>query len=112
MSQRNKADMMRLKKSMSAGQLELLPRTEPLILPPAFSTALGAVYKADCLDLFSSLRNDCVDTIFADPPFNIRKDYGHGKEKDDLDGEQYLDWCFRWIDESIRVLKPGGSRFI
>ena len=31
---------------------------------------------------------------------------------DNLKNEQYLRWCENWIDECIRLLKPGGSFFI
>lgn len=79
---------------------------------PAFSTALGAAYDADCLTLFKKLRDETVDCVFADPPFNLRKDYGFGAEKDNLSEDDYLKWSFAWIDESIRVLKPGGALFI
>ena len=27
-------------------------------------------------------------------------------------GQEYLEWCQEWIDECIRVLKPGGSFFL
>src|SRR5947207_15782548 len=26
--------------------------------------------------------------------------------------KDYLQWCFEWIDEAVRVVKPGGSVFI
>ncbi len=79
---------------------------------PAFSTDLGAVYNTDCFTLFEALKGSSVDCIFADPPFNLGKDYGNGADKDDLKTVDYLAWCFRWMDECIRLLKPGGSLFI
>lgn len=79
---------------------------------PAFSTGLGAVYNTDCLNLLASLRTESIDTVFADPPFNIGKDYGNGSDKDLLHHDDYLEWCFGWIDDCIRVLKPGGAFFI
>lgn len=81
-------------------------------LKPAFSTDFGSVYNTDCLDLLTALKDEQVNTVFADPPFNLAKDYGNGKHKDDLDKADYLMWCYRWIDECVRVLKPGGSLFI
>ena len=81
-------------------------------MKPAFSTKRGAVYKTDCLNLFAALRDGCIDTIFADPPFNLGKDYGNGADRDDLNTTDYLRWCFRWIDECVRVLRPGGAIFI
>lgn len=86
--------------------------SERKLLEPAFSTKLGAAYSTDCLNVFAALKDDSIDCIFADPPFNLAKDYGNGKEKDKLENRSYLDWCFRWIDECIRVIKPGGAIFI
>lgn len=81
-------------------------------LAPAFSTDLGAVYNTSCFNLFAALRDASVDTVFADPPFNLGKDYGNGSKKDELETDEYLDWCCRWVSESVRVVKPGGAVFI
>ena len=81
-------------------------------MKPAFSTERGAVYKTDCMKLFAGIRDKCIDTVFADPPFNLGKDYGNGADRDELDTGDYLRWCFDWIDETVRVLKPGGAIFI
>ncbi len=81
-------------------------------LTPAFSTDLGAVYNTDCMNLLGALKDEIVHTVFADPPFNLAKDYGNGKDKDNLDSGDYLKWCYRWIDECVRVLRPGGSMFV
>jgi site-specific DNA-methyltransferase (adenine-specific) len=78
----------------------------------AFSTDLGSLFHIDCMKLLAAIPDGRIDTIFADPPFNLAKDYGNGKDKDDLDSSDYLKWCYAWIDESIRVLKPGGSIFV
>lgn len=82
-----------------------------MIPEPTLQTRYGILYKADCLKLFPLLPVESVDCIFADPPFNIGKEYNNGRS-DDLNEKQYLAWCKHWIDESIRVLKPGASIFI
>ena len=79
---------------------------------PAFSTGRGVVYNADCMDLLSALKDSSIDTVFADPPFNLGKDYGSGPEDDLREDEKYLSWCYEWILECIRILKPGGALFI
>jgi len=81
-------------------------------LKPAFSTDLGSVYNVDCMKLLAKVDDGRINTVFADPPFNLAKDYGNGRDKDDLENADYLSWCYGWMDECIRVLKPGGSMFI
>lgn len=76
-----------------------------------FQTKLGSLYKGDCIKIMKTLPVDSVDCIFADPPFNLNKDYG-GKVNDNLSEDHYLSWSHEWIRESIRILKPGGSFFL
>ena len=45
-------------------------------LKPILKTDLGSLYKADCLELLTTLETHFIDCIFADPPFNLGKDYG------------------------------------
>ena len=80
-------------------------------IQPVFKTELGMLYQRDCLDLLSGIENDCMDLIFADPPFNLNKLYP-SKINDNLKTGQYLSWCEDWAFECTRVLKPGGSLFI
>ena len=80
-------------------------------LSPTFRTELGVLYAGDCLKVLAHLPEHCVDTIFADPPFNLGKEYG--TQVDDAKAEDdYIEWCHRWIDECIRVLRPGGAFFL
>ena len=78
---------------------------------PCYVTDLGALYADDCLHVLPKIQSDVVDTVFSDPPFNLNKTYGN-RSKDDFTDEEYLNWCWLWIDECIRILKPGGSLFI
>jgi site-specific DNA-methyltransferase (adenine-specific) len=76
-----------------------------------YSTKLGKVYQADCLELLASLKDASVQTLFADPPFNLKKHYGKNGH-DNLPAATYLEWSKKWIAESVRVLAPGGALFI
>ncbi len=75
---------------------------------PVFRSEHGELHQGDCLDLLASLDDASVDVVFADPPFNLNKDYGKGVS-DNLAEHEYLEWCARWIKECCRVLKPGGA---
>jgi site-specific DNA-methyltransferase (adenine-specific) len=78
---------------------------------PRLTTTHGVLYQADCLELLGALRSESVSTVFADPPFNLQKEYKNGFQ-DQWRDEDYLSWAFRWIDECCRVLVPGGALFI
>lgn len=83
----------------------------PTQLEPVFTTQLGQLYHADCLTLLPNIESETVDTVFADPPFNLGKQYGHRVDDNRPDGE-YLAWCREWLSECIRVLRPGGALFV
>ncbi|MBC7077813.1 MAG: hypothetical protein H5T92_05850, partial [Synergistales bacterium] len=74
-------------------------------------TTRGVLFRGDCLEVLTQVESESVDTIFADPPFNLAKCYGNGRS-DLLPDEEYLEWCHRWLNECARILKPGGSIFV
>ncbi len=83
-------------------------------LPPAaprVTTTHGALFQADCLDFLAAVRSESVHCVFADPPFNLGKEYKNGF-RDSLEDPTYLSWCLGWIEECRRVLVPGGALFV
>ena len=77
--------------------------------PSALNTEFGALWSGDCVELLPHFKSETIDTVFADPPFNLGKEYG---AKSDDSRSDYLDWCKKWISECVRMLKPGGSFFL
>lgn len=78
---------------------------------PFFTTRYGALFSSDCLDILGQMKSEVVDCVFADPPFNLGKDYKNGFD-DRVNETQYYDWASQWIEECSRVLKPGGAFFV
>lgn len=78
---------------------------------PFFQSAHGALFDGDCLAVLPWIKSEVVDTVFADPPFNLDKKYG-AKSNDNLPEQKYVEWCKAWLDECIRVLRPGGSLYV
>jgi site-specific DNA-methyltransferase (adenine-specific) len=68
------------------------------------------IIHGDCLESFKKIPDNSVDMTFADPPFNLRKNYSTYKDKMKI--QEYLDWCEKWIAEMVRVTKPTGSIFV
>ncbi|MCC5842385.1 MAG: site-specific DNA-methyltransferase [Opitutales bacterium] len=79
--------------------------------PPFLTTSHGALFATDCLEALRAMHSGVVDTVFADPPFNIGKDYKNGYN-DRVAQSDYLSWCREWIEECCRVIKPGGAFFL
>ncbi|MGN7414608.1 DNA-methyltransferase [Paenibacillus sp. SAF-068] len=78
---------------------------------PVFQTEQGKLFQADCISLMRTLSKESVDLIFADPPFNLNKNYESGVN-DKLSKEEYLKWTEDWVLECVSLLKEGGSLFI
>ena len=68
------------------------------------------VRQGNALDLFKVLKNQSIDLIIADPPYNLGKDYGNNH---DLKGfAEYLDFSNKWLAEAKRVLKDTGTIYV
>jgi site-specific DNA-methyltransferase (adenine-specific) len=52
-----------------------------------------------------------VDLIFADPPYNIGKNF-HGRPDRWPSDEAYLAWSYEWINLCLQKLKPHGSFYL
>lgn len=65
------------------------------------------LHNEDCIVGMSKLPSGCIDLAFADPPFNIG--YKYDVYRDDLNDDEFLDWCDRWIGQVVRLLKDDGT---
>jgi len=65
----------------------------------------NVLYQGDCLDILSTLKDDSFDLIIADPPYNIGI-------LQNIDKEEYLNWCRLWLQELKRVLRGNGSIYV
>ncbi|MCR9252816.1 MAG: site-specific DNA-methyltransferase [bacterium] len=100
-------------KSKAISELISEPKSSSQIDKPKmkFETSLGQLYQGDCIELMKSLDDNSVDMVFADPPFNLNKDYPSGMN-DNIKEIEYLKWSEKWLLESCRILKDGGSLLI
>jgi site-specific DNA-methyltransferase (adenine-specific) len=99
-------------RGVNAGDFHPLSLCAPEIASlQVLTTPLGVIFNADCLKVLPRIEDASVDTIFADPPFNLDKQYG-AKVNDNLSEKAYLMWSKSWLKECVRILKPGGSLFV
>ncbi len=93
------------------------------MIKPYYSKKDFTLYQGDCLDILASLKDESVDTIFADPPYflsggtftcqngkmvSVKKgDWDLGKSLEDN-----FEFHKKWINACKRVLKKNGTIWI
>lgn len=65
-------------------------------------------YIKDVLKGLQNVDSNSMDIIICDPPYSLNKSF----KNDNLPLNEYVEWCIKWMDECVRVLKPTGSLFI
>ncbi len=78
---------------------------------PNLGSAEHQVYQNSCLDILQQIPDQSIPLIFADPPYNIGKQFGQSTDR--WPSEQaYLDWCYQWLELLIQKLSPTGSFYL
>ncbi len=85
------------------------------------SKATTALIKGDCIKALKKLKQESIDLIFADPPYNLSGDNSltvHSGKPVKCDKgmwdkiENIHNFNFSWLKECKRVLKPTGTIWI
>ena len=72
----------------------------------------GEIVCGDALTFLHSLREECADIVFLDPPFNLGKKYGRDACLTDRKTEsEYLEYMTHIITRSAEILLPGGALY-
>jgi len=87
---------------------------------------LNKIYNTDCLEFMKNIKDNSIDLMFADPPYNLSKscfkmkfsktggldlntDKGYWDKMSKNNFEKFTE---KWLKESFRVLKKTGSIWI
>ena len=65
----------------------------------------------DAIDILDTIPDRSCRLVFADPPYNMGKNFGNNKDRWDS-GKEYADWCTLWIDKCISKMTDDGSLMI
>lgn len=74
---------------------------------PSIDDLIGTIHHQDCIAGMRQVPDNCIDLVFADPPFNIGFEYDQYDDR--LEEEKYLQWCQTWMKEIYRILANHGS---
>jgi len=76
-----------------------------------FEKDAAKIILGDAIEAFTTVPDESIDLIFADPPYNIGKNFNGLKDKWESD-EEYLRWCYQWLELCIKKIKPHGSFYV
>ena len=78
-----------------------------------FSNDSHTIYYDDAAKALasSSIPDASIDLVFADPPYNIGKNFSGLLDRWPSEHEYYA-WVSNWLDLCIRKLKPTGSLYL
>lgn len=87
---------------------------------------VNLIYTGDCIKIQNQkIKPLSIDLIYADPPYNLSGKnlnlknnktggafYKMNEKWDTWSSEEYSEFTHKWLSESWKVLKPGGSLYI
>ncbi len=76
-----------------------------------FGKEKQCIFHGDALEVLKQIPDESVDLVFVDPPYNIGKNFAGKRDKWQTD-EEYLEWCYEWIDLCLKKLKSNGSIYL
>jgi len=65
----------------------------------------------EALEALATIKDNSVDLIFADPPYNIGKKFVDIPDQWASDGS-YLNWGYKWLEVCIKKLKNTGTMYV
>ena len=86
----------------------LLEMMDNNMMKPYYKEDNIQIYCEDCLKSFSTFRNESVDLIFIDPPYNVGQEFAN----ENLEHTVYIKLFTKWISELYKILKPTGAFYM
>ncbi len=111
-------------KFLSAPKNDTEPDNENIFINQEYK--INKIYNIDCLELMKKIKDNSVDLIFADPPYNLSgsnfkmkftKSGGTDLSTNKGNWDCYSDLEFeeftkKWLTECFRILKKNGSIWV
>lgn len=77
----------------------------------SFESFLNKIICGDAFEVLGKLPNGKIDLLFADPPYNLTKDFGTNSFKQ-TSLEDYEVWLDSWLKDCVSLLKETASIYI
>ena len=79
--------------------------------PASFKAGPNQVILGDAFEVLPRLSPRSFDLLFADPPYNLTKNFGTARFKR-TDSDAYEEWLDSWLRLCVPLLKPTASVYI
>jgi site-specific DNA-methyltransferase (adenine-specific) len=94
---------------VTAGESEIYRKN--LIFPGELKDCLDKIVCGDAFVILDKLPEKSFDLLFADPPYNLTKNFGENSfRQTSLD--EYETWLEAWLEKTVKLLKPSASVYI
>ncbi|CAN5669434.1 site-specific DNA-methyltransferase [soil metagenome] len=95
---------------LSAQEIEIY-RKRLIYANNNLSDCRNKIICGDAFGVLGKLPENSFDLLFADPPYNLTKDFGANSfRQTSLDA--YENWLDSWLSKTIKLLKPTASIYI
>ena len=69
------------------------------------------IINGDAFQILDKLPENTFDLLFADPPYNLTKNFGENSFKQ-TSADDYETWLDSWLSQTVRLLKPTATIYI
>jgi len=90
---------------------EIVDYRKQLVSQDDLSDFKNKIIGGDAFEILPKLPEKSFDLLFADPPYNLTKNFGENSFKQ-TSLDEYEIWLESWLADCARVLKPTASVYI
>ena len=94
---------------LSAAEIEIYRKR--LMFQDNLSEFQNKIVCGDAFQILKKLPENSFDLLFADPPYNLTKNFGAEKFKQ-TSLDEYEIWLESWLSDCVKLLKPTASVYI
>ncbi|MCY7376725.1 MAG: site-specific DNA-methyltransferase [Pyrinomonadaceae bacterium] len=76
-----------------------------------FKNCRNKIICGDAFEILDQLTEKTFDLLFADPPYNLTKNFGENSFRQISDAD-YEKWLDAWLSKTVRLLKPTASIYV
>lgn len=77
------------------------------MIKPYYEEPNITIYNGDCLEIITQLRDESIDMVITDPPYNKGKDYIGAPGTDNKSVNEFWDFNKIWLEKCFGILKEG-----